>query len=154
MLVQMSIEETMSKNSEYSGVLFCQRCNGEVGPVTKQELKFLLYENAEDVLCFKCEEISPAETRDFSDREKLNLLRFFQIESLLQVPTFGAFCWENKGLNVHMQLEPTHGWCLWYPMPDGKLTLHNVRMSLRKVTELRDSMNLRPVQRKDKPLVL
>lgn len=153
-LVQCTINEVMSIETDYAGELYCTRCGSLMGPVTKAELRHLLYSNdPNDVLCFECEKVAPRATRRLTVQEHSNLMRLFDITSVSELPISAVPVWENVEIGAYLQLWPRCGYHLWYPLPDGEQVLRCVRLPYERTLHLRELFNLSPAMYKDKSLV-
>lgn len=145
MLLQMTFDDEMAANSEYRGMLFCSRCYSPIGLITQDELTGMLRRKGEDALCFDCEDVPPSRVRELKKLEKTNLLGVFDLEGTDEIPTFGCNGWRNKSLNVHLQLVPQLGWCLWFPDPENVLKLRRVRIGHGDVILYKRTWEMSPV---------
>lgn len=145
MLLQITFDDELAANSEYRGMLFCSRCSAKIGLVTQDELTGLLNKQGEDALCFDCEDSPPSRVRELGKQEKTNLLGVFDLEGSGEIPTFGCSGWRNEKLNIHLQLVPRVGWCLWFPDPDGMLKLKRVRIAHTDVLLYKRTWEMSPV---------
>lgn len=155
MLVQIAIHEVMALETDYAGVLYCTSCGAEIGPVSKEELKHLLYsDNPDDILCFGCESLSPLPEKDLGPQEATNLQRIFEVTALRELPISATPVWSNPKIGAHLQLIPNKGWCLWYPRPDNEQALRAIRISYERGLHLRELFDLHPRRFAGSSLVL
>jgi len=146
MLVQINISDVLGRDGGYVGTCYCTRCHCEIGVLSADELRHMVYsDDPNDILCFHCENIKPETCRDYTKNEKGNLLRIFALADFGKLPLHGSNAWGNPDIGAWLQLQPMYGWALWYPTPDGVQMLRSIRTSTERSLQLIDLFGMRPM---------
>lgn len=149
MLVQMSFVdvmrevEVMNQNNP-AGEVFCSLCNGSIGVVDRGELKYLVYEHPDDILCFDCENREPRMMKKMGAALCRRLIEGYDVDNVSELPLSAAPAWVNSEGFI-LQLEPMVGWLVWYPDHYGITALRRIKVPHDVAAGLRADWNLSPM---------
>lgn len=146
--VQLVLNEFLEDNPGYVGFALCEKCGGEVGPVSVDEFFALRSGKYGGILCFECEDFPPQPVKEFTKPIAKRIMKIYNVEDVLELPLSCNAYWTNRRRDVHLQLSKNFGWCFWLQSPDEIWQLRRVHLGNQAANELRVVYEMHPVMGK------